>query len=160
MGGGGRKDCLEGGGVVQDVWNGNGEKKRGKITDLNHYISNLKAWNDDARIGKVEHENDDDDHVGGSGGRNGTTTIEKWRRLMDTKSDERRPTSSSKFKTAKKTIKKTSRGAKSGNGRELKRRVVKGKTVSSQVNIKEYFLSSVNGNSQGNWNFQRCQKTH
>ena len=116
----------------------------------------LKDPKDDARDIVVEHEND---HVGGSSGTNGMTTIAKWRRIMDPKSDERRSTCSKKLKTVKKTIKKTSRGAKSGNGRELKKRVAKGKTVSSQVNIKEYFLSSVNGKSQGNWKFQRCQKT-
>ena len=49
-------------------------------------------------------------------------------------------------KAAKSKIK----GAKSKNGRELKRRVGKGRTDSSQFNLKKYFLASVNGKSQGN----------
>ena len=143
------EDSLVGGGVDENGWRGNETMKRGKITNAQSYISNSKEWKDDDRIGKVEVENDEPDQVGGSGGRNGTTTIEKWRQLMDTKSKERRSTSSCKLVSTKKTIKKNSKGAKSKTGRELKRRVGKGKTDSSQFNLKEYFLSSVNGKSQG-----------
>ena len=98
----------------------------------------------------MEDENDD---VGGSGGRNDVATIMKWKRMMSTPASRVK----TKFKSRSKPKKKFAGGAKSGNGKGLGIKANLGKTVSSHLSLRRSLSPEEMGNSRGSSNVQRCR---
>ena len=127
---------------------------RGKITDFYNYTTN---WKDEMQNGRRLQEHDrtrnENDDVGGSGGRNADTTVMKWKTMMSKPAKRVKL----KVKTRSKPKKKFVRGAKSGIWEEQSGRANMGRTDSSQWNYLRNASLGATGNSHGSCQIQRCK---
>ena len=154
--GGGRDGGSEAGRAPTDEKERSGgvREYRGKITDFYNYTTN---WKDEMQNGRRLQEHDrtrnENDDVGGSGGRNDDVTIMKWRQMMSKPAERVK----SKLKTKFKPKKKLTRGAKSRIGEGLENKANWGKTDSSQLLLRRFFSPGERGNSRGSSDSQRCE---
>ena len=84
---------------------------------------------------RTDEQNDfqtENEEVGGSGGINDDATITKWKVMMSAPTKRVK----NKLKSRSKLSKRFKRGAKSGNGEELRIQAKLGKTVSSQLELR------------------------